>query len=78
MRELSEERRHFYRNVMETCKAEYEAIDNEIERLVEETRKRVRELQRDLEAALMVYTGACRRLGLNCETELKEKVELED
>ena len=41
----------------------------EIERIVNEARERVGEYERDKEAALMVYAGACRRLGIDNEFE---------
>lgn len=72
MRELSAERIKFYQNVVETCKAEFKSINAEIERIVNEARERVGEFERDKESALMVYAGACRRLGIQNEFEQEE------
>ena len=69
MRQVSEDRRKFYQNVIDTCKAEFKNINSEIERIVNEARERVGEYERDKEAALMVYAGACRRLGIDNEFE---------
>ena len=69
MRQVSEDRRKFYQNVIDTCKAEFKNINSEIERIVNEARERVGEYERDKEAALMVYGGACRRLGIDNEFE---------
>ena len=69
MRQVSEDRRKFYQNVIDTCKAEFKNINSEIERIVNEARERVGEFERDKEAALMVHAGACRRLGIDNEFE---------
>jgi hypothetical protein len=72
MRDLSAERAKFYQNIVETCKAEYKAVNDEIERIVNEARERVGEYERDKESALMVYSGACRRLGVQNEFDQEE------
>lgn len=77
MRELSAERNDFYQNVVETCKAEFKSLNAEIERIVNEARERVGEFERDKESALMVYSGACRRLGVVNEFEQEEGTEEE-
>jgi hypothetical protein len=73
MRQLSPERAQFYQNIVETCKAEYKDTNAEIERIVSEARDRVGEYEQDKEAAMMVYSGACRRLGLENEFEQEEE-----
>ncbi len=73
MRELSEERRQFYQNVVETCKADYENINAEIERLITEARERVNELNQDRKSVLQVFGGACRRLGVDNEFRAEEE-----
>ena len=75
MRELSAERTDFYQKLVETCKAEFKSINAEIERIVNEARERVGEYERDKESALMVYAGACRRLGVENEFEQEEGTE---
>jgi hypothetical protein len=78
MRQLSAERAKFYQNIVDTCKAEYKSINTEIERIVNEAREQVGEFERDKEAALMVYAGACRRLGIENEYEQEEEGETEE
>jgi hypothetical protein len=72
MRQLSPERAQFYQNIVETCKAEYRSANDEIERIVNEARDHVGEHERDKESALMVYSGACRRLGVENEFEQED------
>lgn len=75
MSELSEERRLFYTDIINKTKLEFEEIGEEIEQELIKVKERIALLNEDKEAAMQVYGGACRRLGIENEFENEDEEE---
>lgn len=73
MGELSEEKKRFYTDIVNKTKLEYDEIGGQIEAELVKVKERIAKLNEDKAAALQVYSGACRRLGVPNEFEADEE-----
>ncbi|MFC1851897.1 hypothetical protein ACFL27_17025 [candidate division CSSED10-310 bacterium] len=78
MGDLSEERKQFYTDIVNKTKLEYDEIGEQIEQELIAVKERIAKLNEDKAAALQVYSGACRRLGVENEFEAEEEEEEEE
>lgn len=75
MGDITEERRQFYEDIISKTKEEYEEIGQKIDQELIEVKERIATLNENKEAALQVYSGTCRRLGVANEFEADEDEE---
>ncbi|MBN2382029.1 hypothetical protein JXQ70_04015 [bacterium] len=73
MSDLSEDRKRFYTDIVNKTKRDYEQIGEQIEAELVKVKERIAKLNEDKAAALQVYSGACRRLGVENEFETEEE-----
>jgi len=75
MSPLTDDQRSFYTDIVSRTKEEYEELGDQIEQELIAVKERIARLNEDKEAALQVYSGACKRLGVHNEFEAEEEEE---
>jgi hypothetical protein len=70
---LNDEKKRFYNDIVKATKKEYDDIGERIELELIEVKERIAKLNENKEAALQVYSGACKRLGVANEFESEEE-----
>ena len=61
---MDPDRRAKYEQLLEDTRADIDAIEADIERILAEVKDRIEDLNREKEAQLTIYDGYCRLLGV--------------
>jgi hypothetical protein len=72
---LSKDQTEFYERTLEMTRQQIQDLDAQIEDELSRVKQRLAELQNARNAALQIYDGACKMLGV--ENELEQAVEPE-
>jgi cytoplasmic iron level regulating protein YaaA (DUF328/UPF0246 family) len=64
---LSKEQEQFYQSTLEMTKKQISELNTQIEEELAKVKERLAELQNAKNAALQIYDGACRMLGVENE-----------
>jgi hypothetical protein len=68
---LTEERKRRYEEALVLAQEELDQLDKELAAEIARSRERIRELQDAKRSVKQIYDGACARLGLKNDVEIK-------
>ena len=70
---LSNDQKKFYQESLKKAKDDFDGLTAEIQKEVEEVKKRVAQLKDEQKAVLQMYAAACARLGM--KNDLKDDLD---
>lgn len=75
MAALSKDQEKFYQNVKETTKSEFEELGSQIQKELDEVKKKLADIQEARASAKDMHEMACKRLGVDPEIADDEEEE---